>query len=60
MEKRLANLLTGFRILCSGALMLLPAFSARFYLAYLLCGLSDMADGAVAPKNPEPLAVWLV
>lgn len=50
MKKRLANLLTGLRILCSGALMLFPAFSARFYLAYLLCGLSDMADGAVARK----------
>ena len=46
MKKRLANLLTGLRILCSGALMLFPAFSARFYLVYLLCGLSDMADSA--------------
>lgn len=51
MKKRLANLLTGLRILCSGALMLFPAFSARFYLTYLLCGLSDMADGAVARKT---------
>ena len=51
MKKRLANLLTGLRILCSGALMLFPAFSARLYLVYLLCGLSDMADGAVARKT---------
>ena len=51
MKKRLANLLTGLRILCSGALMLFPAFSALFYLTYLLCGLSDMADGAVARKT---------
>ena len=45
MKKQLANLLTGLRILCSGVLMLFPAFSARFYLAYLLCFRAGCGSG---------------
>lgn len=32
-------------------MVFIPAFSASFYAAYLVCGLSDMADGAVARKT---------
>ena len=51
MKKQLANIITGFRILCSIVLIFLPAFSVQFYIAYLVCGLSDIADGAVARRT---------
>ena len=41
----LANLITGTRILCSAALLFCPAFSAPFYVLYLMAGLTDMAGG---------------
>ena len=44
----LANLISGTRILCSAALLIYPAFSASFYVLYLMAGLTDMIDGAVA------------
>ena len=44
----LANLISGTRILCSAALLICPAFSASFYVLYLMAGLTDMIDGAVA------------
>ena len=44
----LANLVSGTRILCSAALLICPAFSASFYVLYLMAGLTDMIDGAVA------------
>ena len=47
----LANLITGTRILCSAALLFCPAFSAPFYVLYLMAGLTDMVDGAVARKT---------
>ena len=47
----MANLLTGFRILCSVALLFCPAFSPSFFVLYLAAGLSDMLDGAVARKT---------
>ena len=51
MKKQIANMITGFRILCSIVLILLPVFSVQFYIVYLVCGLSDMADGAVARRT---------
>ena len=44
----LANLITCVRILCSIALLFCPAFSGSFYVLYLMAGLTDMIDGAVA------------
>ena len=46
-----ANLITGTRILFSVALLFCPAFSLSFYVLYLLAGLTDMVDGAVARKT---------
>ena len=43
-----ANLITGTRILCSVALLFCPALSTSFYVLYLVAGLTDMIDGAVA------------
>ncbi len=51
MKKQIANMITGFRILCSIVLIFLSAFSVQFYIVYLVCGLSDMADGAVARRT---------
>ena len=51
MKKYLANMLTGSRILCSLSLLWLPLFSIPFYIAYLLCGLTDMVDGTVARRT---------
>lgn len=47
----MANILTGCRILCASIMLFLPAFSPAFYLFYLLAGLTDMLDGAVARKT---------
>lgn len=46
-----ANLITGMRILCSVALLFCPALSTSFFVLYLVAGLTDMVDGAVARKN---------
>ena len=43
-----ANLITGTRILCSIALLLCQPFSPSFIVLYLIAGLTDMIDGAVA------------
>ena len=51
MTKHIANTLTLCRIAGSILLLLFPAFSAAFYIIYLFCGLSDMADGAIARKT---------
>ncbi len=50
MKKHIANILTGSRILFSIVLLFLPVFSFWFYAVYLVCGLTDMADGTVARK----------
>lgn len=47
----MANLITGIRVLSSAALLFCPVLSAAFYVFYLLAGLSDMLDGAVARKT---------
>ena len=51
MAKHIANILTACRILGSILLLFFPAFSVAFYIIYLFCGLSDMADGAIARKT---------
>ena len=51
MVKRIANILTGCRILGSILLLFFPAFSVAFYIIYLFCGFSDMIDGTIARKT---------
>ena len=51
MKKHLANIITGGRIVCSLWLMFFPVFSASFAVLYLLCGLTDVADGMIARKT---------
>ena len=51
MKKHIANITTGSRIVFSLPLLFIPLTSAWFYVLYLLCGLSDMIDGAVARKT---------
>jgi CDP-diacylglycerol--glycerol-3-phosphate 3-phosphatidyltransferase len=48
---RIANLITGTRILCSVALLLCPVFSLSFFFLYLAAGLTDMIDGLVERKT---------
>ena len=48
MKMQIANFITGTRILCSIALLFCPALSTSFYILYLVAGLTDMIDGAVA------------
>ncbi|MBE6900409.1 MAG: CDP-alcohol phosphatidyltransferase family protein [Ruminococcaceae bacterium] len=47
----MANIVTGCRILGSILLLFFPAFSAEFYIVYLICGFSDMIDGTIARKT---------
>lgn len=47
----MANIITGFRILASFALLFFPEFSVPFYILYLTAGISDMVDGAVARRT---------
>ena len=51
MKKHLANIITGLRIIGSIALLFFDAPSLPFYITYLLCGFSDMIDGAIARKT---------
>ena len=51
MKKKIANIITSSRILCSICLLLSPVFSVAFYIMYLLCGISDMVDGTIARKT---------
>ena len=51
MKKYIANIITGSRIAFSLHLLFSPLSSIWFYIFYLLCGLSDMIDGAVARKT---------
>ncbi|MBQ9980594.1 MAG: CDP-alcohol phosphatidyltransferase family protein [Oscillospiraceae bacterium] len=48
MIKHIANIVTGCRILGSILLLFFPAFSAEFYIIYVICGFSDMIDGMIA------------
>ena len=47
----MANILTGFRVLISIALLFCPVFSPVFYVLYLIAGLSDMIDGTIARRT---------
>ena len=51
MKKRLANIITGLRIIGSIVLLFLDAPSFPFYTVYLICGFSDMIDGMIARKT---------
>ncbi len=51
MLKHIANIVTGCRIFGSVLLLFFPAFSAEFYILYILCGFSDMIDGTIARKT---------
>ena len=51
MVKYVANTVTGCRILGSVLLLFFPAFSAEFYIIYIICGFSDMIDGTIARKT---------
>ena len=46
-----ANLITAFRILCSFALLFCQPFSPPFIDLYLIAGITDMTDGAMARKT---------
>ena len=47
----MANIITGIRIVCSIALLVFPVFSPQFYALYIIAGVSDMIDGAVARET---------
>ena len=47
----MANLITSLRILCSVALLFCRVFSPAFYALYIIAGITDMVDGAVARKT---------
>ena len=51
MKKYIANIVTSIRILASVCLLYFSVFSPMFYTAYLLCGFTDMIDGAIARKT---------
>ena len=51
MTKHIANILTGCRIFGSIFLLFIPVFSMGFYIAYILCGFSDMIDGTIARRT---------
>ena len=48
MRKSIANIITGLRILGSILMLFCPMYSLSFYIAYLLCGFSDMVDGSIS------------
>ncbi len=48
---KMANIITGIRMVLSAALLFCPALSPVFYALYIAAGLSDMIDGAVARKT---------
>ena len=50
-KSNMTNIITGIRIVCSIAILFLPALSPAFYVLYIIAGISDMADGAVARKT---------
>ncbi|MBR4472796.1 MAG: CDP-alcohol phosphatidyltransferase family protein [Oscillospiraceae bacterium] len=47
----MANLLTGIRILCALALLFCQPFSPSFIILYLITGITDVIDGAVARRT---------
>lgn len=51
MGKLLANIITGFRLVCCIPMLFFPLFSHPFIILYLLCGFSDMVDGTIARRT---------
>ena len=51
MKKKIANIITFWRIPGSIGLLFCPVFSACFYGLYIFCGLTDMVDGTIARKT---------
>ena len=49
--KNIANIITGFRIFLSIAILFFAPFSSAFYVLYSAAGLTDMIDGTVARKT---------
>ena len=49
-KEQLPNLVTALRIVFSTVLFFIPLKSTEFFTIYLLCGLSDVADGFLARK----------
>ena len=49
--KNTANYITTGRIGLALSLFFVPPLTISFYIVYLLCGLSDMADGFIARKT---------
>lgn len=47
----MANIITCVRILCSVALLFCHALSPAFYVLYIIAGVTDMVDGAIARKT---------
>ncbi|MBQ6440264.1 MAG: CDP-alcohol phosphatidyltransferase family protein [Mogibacterium sp.] len=47
----MANIITGIRIVISVMLLFCPALSPVFLIFYIIAGIADMADGAVARKT---------
>ena len=47
----MANIITGFRVLISIALLFCPVFSLEFFTLYLIAGVSDMIDGTIARRT---------
>ena len=47
----MANIITGFRIAASLALLFCPVFSLPFFALYLMAGISDMVDGVMARRT---------
>ena len=48
--KNIADIITGFRIVFSIAILFFSPFSPMFYVLYTAAGLTDMIDGTVAGK----------
>ena len=51
MKKKMANIITISRILCSVCMLFCPVFSFCFYVMYLFSGFTDMVDEAIARKT---------
>ena len=49
--KSIANIITGFRIVFSIAILFFPPLSPAFYVLYTAAGLTDMIDGTVSRKT---------
>ena len=48
--KRVPNLLTGLRIVCSSLILITPVYTMRFYLLYIVSGITDFLDGRLARR----------